>query len=182
MLTHIGTKTIHTSRLCLRRFRIEDAQAMFDNWASDDQVTRYLSWPTHKDAETSEAVIRDWIDAYDRPETYLWAITFQEDDIPIGSISVVHHNDRVGKMEIGYCIGRNWWHQGIMTEALEAVMGYLFREVGANRIEASHDARNPNSGAVMTKCGMVFEGIQRQSSCNNQGICDTCWYAAIRNG
>lgn len=182
MLTHTGTKTIDTERLTLRRFRMGDAQAIFDNWANDDQVTKYLSWPTHQDVDTSKAVLSDWIKAYERPETYLWAITFREDDIPIGSISVVSHNDRLGKMEIGYCIGKAWWHQGIMTEALGAVMDYLFREVSANRLEASHDANNPNSGAVMVKCGMVFEGTLRQSDFNNQGICDVCWYAAIRNG
>ena len=181
MLTHTGTKTIDTERLRLRRFRREDAQAMFDNWASDDEVTRFLSWPTHTDVSISQFVIDDWVNSYQKDETYLWAITFRDKDIPIGSISVVSHNDRVGKMEIGYCIGKAWWHQGIMTEALGAVMNVLFNEVGANRLEASHDANNPNSGAVMSKCGMLFEGTLRRSGCNNQGICDVCWYAAIRN-
>lgn len=181
MLAHKGTKTIDTKRLSLRRFRIEDAQAMFDNWASDEQVTKYLTWPPHTDLDTSRYVIQSWIVGYENPETYQWAIALRDDDIPIGSISVVSHDDRVGKMEIGYCIGRPWWHQGIMTEALEAVMSFLFCEVGAKRIEAAHDVNNPNSGAVMVKCGMRFEGILRRSGHNNQGICDICWYAAIRD-
>lgn len=105
MLAHKGTKTIETKRLSLRRFRIEDAQAMFDNWASDEQVTKYLTWPPHTDLDTSRYVIRSWIEGYEKPETYQWAITLRDDDIPIGSISVVSHDDRVGKMEIGYCIG-----------------------------------------------------------------------------
>ena len=110
----------------------------------------------------------------------MWAITVKEEgDDPIGSISVVKHDSEIGKMEIGYCIGRHWWHKGIMTEALGAVIDHLFHNVGAQRIEACHDPRNPNSGAVMRKCGMVFEGMLRRSGRNNQGICDVCWYASI---
>ena len=58
-------------------------------------------------------------------------------------------------------------------------MNYLFDEVGANRVESRHDPRNPNSGAVMRKCGMKFEGTLRQSDWNNQGICDASWYGLV---
>lgn len=103
----------------------------------------------------------------------------RSEEKPIGSIGVVSHDDRVEKAEIGYCIGRRWWHMGIMPEALNAVINYLFCEVGMRRIEARHDIRNPNSGAVMRKCGMKYEGTQRQSDWNNQGICDASWYAVL---
>jgi ribosomal-protein-alanine N-acetyltransferase len=62
---------------------------------------------------------------------------------------------------IGYCIGRKWWHSGITSEALESVIQFLIEEVGLNRIESRHDPRNPNSGAVMKKCGMKYEGTLR---------------------
>lgn len=58
-------------------------------------------------------------------------------------------------------------------------MNYLFDEVGVNRVESRHDPRNPNSGAVMRKCGMKFEGTLRQSDWNNQGICDASWYGLV---
>lgn len=66
-----------------------------------------------------------------------------------------------------------------MTEALGAVIGFLFDEVGMNRVEARHDPRNPNSGAVMRKCGMKYEGTLRQSDWNDQGICDASWYSIL---
>lgn len=66
-----------------------------------------------------------------------------------------------------------------MTESLQAVMDYLFDEVGMNRIEARHDPNNPHSGAVMKKCGMKYEGTMRQGDRNNQGICDACLYALL---
>ena len=178
-MNHLGTKTIETSRLILRRFTLEDVQAMYRNWASDPAVTKYLKWPTHADEEVSRAVLSDWLSHYGEESYYHWAIVPKDFGQPIGSIAAVHIHDRVGKVEIGYCMSKNWWHQGIMTEALNAVIDFFFEEVGANRVEACHDPNNPNSGAVMKKCGMTYEGTQRQASFNNQGICDLSWYAIL---
>ena len=179
MVTHKGTQLIETERLILRRVRAEDAQAMFANWASDDEVTKYLSWPTHTGPEVTEMVVNDWVSGYNKDDFYLWVIEI--DGQLIGSISVVSHDDHTAKAEIGYCIGKNWWYQGIMPEALKAVVDYLFEEVGMNRIEACHDPRNPNSGKVMLKCGMKREGTLRQAGRNNQGICDVCVYALLKS-
>jgi ribosomal-protein-alanine N-acetyltransferase len=66
-----------------------------------------------------------------------------------------------------------------MTEALSAVVDFLFKEVGVNRVEACHDPSNPHSGDVMRKCGMQYEGTQRQAGINNQGLCDMSWYAIL---
>lgn len=179
MLNHIGTQTIHTSRLTLRPFVHEDAQAMYRNWASDPEVTKFLTWPPHASTEVSAMVVDSWVDGYKKDDFYQWAIVPKELGEPIGSISVVSHNDHLGLAHIGYCIGRAWWHKGIMTESLSAVMEFLFDQVGANRIEAAHDPNNPHSGQVMRKCGMIYEGTLRQASHNNQGICDICLYAAL---
>ena len=178
-MNHLGTKPIETSRLILRRFTLEDAQAMYRNWASDPAVTKYLTWPTHTSEEVTHRVLSDWVGHYEEENYYQWAIVLKDLGQPIGSIAVGHMNDRVGKVEIGYCMGKNWWHQGIMTEALNAVIDFFFEEVGANRVEACHDPNNPNSGAVMKKCGMTYEGTHRQASRNNQGICDRSWYAIL---
>lgn len=180
-MKHLGTKALETPRLVLRRFDLEDAQAMFDNWASDPEVTKYLTWPTYENVDTANLIIGDWMSHYPEDSFYLWAIVPKDnDDKPIGSISVVHHNDKVESAEIGYCIGRVWWHQGIMSEALGAVIVYLFEEVGMNRIEARHDPNNPHSGGVMRKCGMQYEGTSRQCDRNNQGLCDTSIYAILK--
>ena len=100
--------------------------------------------------------------------------------LPIGVIAGINYRRRVAEAEIGYCIGRNWWHRGIMSEALAAVIKYLFEEVGMNRVAARHDSNNPHSGGVMKKCGMRYEGTSRQSDRNNQGICDESIYAILK--
>ena len=162
-MNHTGTQYIETERLILRRFERSDAQAMFDNWASDDEVTKYLTWPTHSDVSVTEQILEDWVSHYSEKEFCQWAIALKENGPePIGNISVVGWKD--GEVpEIGYCMGRRWWHRGIMTEALGAVIDFLFDRVGVRRIIAHHDVNNPHSGGVMRKCGMKFEGIREKS-------------------
>ena len=181
MLTHKGTQTIETSRLILRRAVRDDAEPMFRNWASDSEVTKYLTWPTYEKVETAHQILDLWVGEYEKPNYYQWMIVLKELGEPIGSISVVRQNDRVEEAEIGYCIGSHWWHKGIMTEALNAVIEYLFIEVGMNRVAARHDPNNPHSGGVMRKCGMKYEGTHRACDRNNQGICDAAQYAILRS-
>ena len=180
-MNHCGTQIIETKRLILRPFAIEDAPAMYRNWASDPEVTKYLTWPAHANAELTEMLLKMWVADYAKPDYYQWAIELKEIGEPIGGISVVQQNEETMMAHIGYCIGRNWWHQGIMTEALRAVMNCLFDEAGFERIEARYDPRNPHSGDVMRKCGMQYEGTMRKADKNNQGICDVAYYAMLKS-
>lgn len=179
-MEHKGTQRIETPRLILRMAQRSDAEPMFRNWASDSEVTRFLTWPHYQSVESAYTILELWGNAYEKPDFYQWMIELKEIGEPIGSISVVHHREDVAAAEIGYCIGQAWWHKGIMTEALEAVIRFLFTEVGMNRIEAKHDTNNPHSGCVMQKCGMKYEGISREADRNNQGICDIAQYAILR--
>ena len=179
--THKGTQMLETPRLLLRKVLLTDAQAMFNNWASDKEVTKFLSWPAHANVEVTKAVIDSWQPEYEKPDHYQWVIVLKENGPePIGMISVVNHSDPILKAELGYCLGKHWWHKGIMSEALQAVIRFLFLEVGMNRIEAKHDPNNPHSGGVMRKCGMQYEGTTRASFRNNQGICDSAHSALLR--
>lgn len=177
MLTHKGTKDLRTPRLLLRRFTAADTETVFKNWTSDEEVTRYLTWQPHAAESITQALLEHWTANYIRDDFYQWAIEFEGG--PIGTISVVDHNDSIEMAEIGYCIGKAWWHRGIMSEALGAVIDYLFDEVGMQRIEARHDPRNPHSGGVMQKCGMKYEGTHRRADRNNQGVCDAAYYAIL---
>ena len=180
-MRHLGARVLHTPRLILRPFREEDAEAMFRNWASDPQVTKFLTWPTHANVEVSRGVLKDWVEKYADPAYYQWAIVPDDGaDAPIGSIAVVDQKPELDLAQIGYCIGRPWWRRGITSEALAGVLDFLFDEVGFHRIEAVHDANNPHSGGVMRKCGLRYEGTLRSAGRNNQGICDLCVYALLK--
>lgn len=181
MPTHRGTQTLETQRLILRRATAEDAQAMFDNWASDPEVVKFLTWLAHASPDISRQVLQSWVDGYRQDNFYQWLIVPKELGQPIGTISGMGPNDLLSSVEIGYCIGRRWWHQGITTEALQAVIRYLFEVCDFHRIIARHDTNNPHSGGVMKKCGMTCEGTFRQSARNNQGICDTVQYSILKS-
>ena len=67
-MNHKGTIQIETERLILRRFTIDDAPAMFKNWASDPEVTKFMTWPTHKDVGVSKWVLDSWIPSYEKDD------------------------------------------------------------------------------------------------------------------
>lgn len=181
-MKHCGTQRLETDRLILRRYVSEDALAIYKNWASDSEVTKYLMWQPHSSVEVSKSINADRLKQYFDQKYYNWAIVLKDNGYePIGDIAVVQMNEKVSSVHIGYCIGKKWWHQGITSEALKAVMDFLFDEVEVNRIESRHDPRNPNSGKVMQKCGMKYEGTLRSSDWNNQGICDACYYALLKS-
>ena len=180
-MNHKGTITIETERLLLRRFHHNDAQAMFENWESDSKVTEFLQWKTATDVSEAEQVLCEWINGYEHDDFYQWAIVLKELGEPIGSISVVGKNEKLDIVHIGYCIGSKWWHQGITTEAFRALIPFFFNEVGVKRIESQHDPNNPNSGKVMQKCGLKYEGTLRQADWSNKGIVDACVYSLLRS-
>jgi len=178
-MEHLGTKELETKRLILRRFIMEDAEYMFNNWTNDDEVTKYLTWPSHGDINVTKKILEQWIQRYEKNDSYLWAIVLKEINQPVGSISVVGQRDDIKMVHIGYCIGKNWWNRGIVSEALGAIIRFFFEEVGVNRIESRHDPNNPGSGKVMEKCGMKYEGLLRQADKNNQGIVDAACYGLL---
>lgn len=181
-MKHYGTQRIETDRLILRRYVIEDADAMYKNWASDSEVTKFLIWQPHSSVDVSRGIIENWLKEYSDEKYYQWAIVLKDNgNEPIGDISVVHMKEDISMVHIGYCLGRAWWRRGIMSEALKAVMDFMFDTVEVNRVESRHDPMNPNSGKVMQKCGMKYEGTLRSADRNNQGICDACYYALLRS-
>ena len=158
-MEHKGSKVLKTQRLTLRPFKKTDAEAMFENWASDPEVTKFLTWTPHKNAEETRALLAVWEEEAKNPDTYHWAIECEGE--LIGDIALVwmHGENAVA----GYCLCKRFWGKGIMTEALSEVLRYCFEEVGFHRIEITHSTENPASGRVMEKCGLRFEGVKRKA-------------------
>jgi len=178
-MNHVGAVRLETERLILRPFVSSDAQAMFDNWASDPEVTKFLTWPTHTDVDVTRRIIDLWAKVGEcDPSSYNWCIALRDTDEPIGSIAVVAQDEFTSTLEIGYCLSRRFWGQGLVPEAARAVLNLLLNVVGASVVTAKHDLNNPNSGRVMQKCGMIYQRtIPTQ---NNQGPCEAAVYARGR--
>lgn len=178
-MNHLGTVKIETERLILRKFTEGDVQAAFTNWTSNESVTEFLRWPTHSSIEVTRDVLNRWIKSYVNKNFYQWAIVLRELGEPIGTISVVDQNEKLDIVHIGYCIGSKWWNKGITSEAFAGIIPFLFEKVKVNRIESQHDPNNSNSGRVMLKCGMKYEGTLRQADFSNKGIVDAAMYSLL---
>ena len=156
-MKHCGTQKIETDRLILRRFVPEDYLPMYNNWASDPDVSNFLTWPPHTDADVSQNVVNDWVKSYEKDNYYQWAIVLKEIDEPIGSIDVVEYVD--GCPVIGYCLGREFWNKGYMSEAAQSVLDYL-RFEGFKHILIEAMPENIGSNRVIQKLGFKSTGTK----------------------
>ena len=180
MLNHTGTVELTTERLTLRRFTAEDAQAMFDNWGNDSDVTEFLTWVPHGNIENTRAILEMWVGKYTEPTYYNWAIVFEGE--AVGGIEAFGSNERSERVAVGYCLSKKCWGKGIMPEAFGAVIDHLFGTVGFNSIEAEHDVFNPKSGRVMQKCGMTLDGVRRAAWRHRSGeFHDLANYSILRD-
>ena len=178
-MKHKGTVTIETDRLILRKFTTNDIKPSFKNWASDTKVTKFLRWQTHTNISITEGVLNDWINEYKKTDFYQWAIILKDINEPIGTISIIDIFEKIEKVHIGYCIGSKWWDFGYTSEAFSAIISFLFEQVEVKRIESQHDPENVNSGRVMKKCGLIYEGTLRKADWSNKGIVDACIYGIL---
>lgn len=183
MLSHKGTITLETKRLILRRFSSGDIEQIFHNCWSDYEVWKWTNYaPMHSIDDVrnaAEMFTEGWLNAYERPNRYSWAIQERSSGEVIGRFFGMHPDDRVSQILLAYELGRNWWNQGLMTEATEAVIHYFLTEVGFNRVYSHHAAENPASGRVMQKCGMLYEGTLRQAEKCNCGVFDMVMYSIL---
>lgn len=181
-MNHLGTKPLETARLILRPFTVDDAQDMFDNWASDPEVTRHLTWLTHADVSQTRKWLAFRESQYADPAYYGWCAVLKETGRAVGDLSVVRINEEVRAAELGWVISRAQWGKGLMPEAGRAVIDFLMDEAGFNRVAARHSAQNPKSGRAMIKCGMRYEGMLRQSDLDNQKqLVDMCVYSILKS-
>ena len=144
-------EVIETERLLLRKFKRDDAFMMFVNWASDPEVTKYLTFSPHENVGVTQMIIDKWIDEYQKEETVRYCITIKGNDEPIGSIDIVNIFDNIP--EIGYCLSRKHWNKGYMSEACNALVHYLF-EIGYKKVCICANVNNIGSNRVIQKCGL----------------------------
>lgn len=180
-MNHKGTQNIETQRLILRPFKEADAKAMYENWASDPEVVRYLTWNVHPSAEFTKELLNIWEAQYESPKIYNWTIELKQTSQVIGGISIVGMSEETSSCEVGYCLSREHWGVGITTEALKAIIPYLFEAVGFEKITAKHDVQNVASGKVMLKSGMRFDTTLFEKSPKDSEIfCELAVYTLDR--
>ena len=147
-------KTLITERLILRMLTEDDAENAFKNWTSDDEVSKYVRWSTHKNIEETKAYISNEEKNCRAGNYYSWGIVLKDENELIGAISAFPSDE--DRLEIGYNISKKYWRNGYTTEALKEVLRYLINEKNIYKFKCSHAVLNPASGAVMKKAGFQY--------------------------
>lgn len=165
---------LYTKRLKLRQITMNDCEQIFSCWANDEEVAKYLTWHAHKNIKTTKNIVSNWIAQYKNNNCYRWGIELKETNKLIGMIDVVTYinNDPV----IGYVLGKAYWNNGYITEALKTVVNKLFSD-GYSHILIEADQRNIASNCVIRKNGFKFiKKETKQCSTLKPEIVTTNWY------
>jgi RimJ/RimL family protein N-acetyltransferase len=152
-------ENLQTERLNLRVPRLEDAPAIFEAWTRDPEATRYLTWKPHTQVSETEGFLERCIRVWGAGTNYPYVITFIEQDAPVGMIEI-HVKGFI--LEVGYVLARPYWGKGLMSEALQGVIGFGLSQPEVFRLQATCDVENIASARVMEKAGMLYEGMLRR--------------------
>lgn len=152
---------LNTPRLKLRKVSEADKYDLFA-YASNDEVTKYVMWDTHKSMADTEGFISYAMDQYKNKNVAPWAIEYKETGKFIGTIDFVWWKPAYFSAEIGYVISPEYWGKGITTEAAKAIIQFGFEKMELVRIQARCFDENIASARVMEKVGMIYEGTHRK--------------------
>jgi len=172
--------TMETKRLKLRPFTLDDAYEVQRLAGNKDIASTTLNIPHPYEDGMAEHWIGTHKENLEKGEEVVFAIVHREQGLLIGSIGL-KINKRDESAELGYWIGRPYWNRDYCTEACQAVLIYGFQNLGLNRIYAYHFKRNPASGRVMQKTGMVYEGYLRQHVKKWGKFEDVVFYGILRS-
>ena len=147
---------LETERLILRRWEDSDAESLYE-YASDPDVGPIAGWPPHQSIEESRDVIKN---VFNGKEAY--AICLKTDDRAIGAIELKLNGhtdltDRDDECELGYWLGKPFWGQGIMPEAVKEILRHAFEKIGMTKVWAGYYEGNTKSKRVQEKAGFRYQ-------------------------
>jgi [ribosomal protein S5]-alanine N-acetyltransferase len=169
-----------TERLVLRVPRHSDAQAIFEGYARDAEVVRYLVWRPHGDIGETERFLEACARGWAAGDEFPWAVTLKEGGELIGMVGL---RPRGFKADVGYVLARRWWGRGFAAEALRPVVEWALSQPGVYRVWALCDVDNRASARVLEKVGMTREALLRRNSLHpnvSDEPRDSYCYAAVR--
>ena len=149
---------LDTERLRLRQLRVGDADALLRIFG-DDAVTAYYDLPTMTERVQVLEIINRTEQRFRRRESIRWGITRPEEDVVLGTLALSFETGYRGS--VGYELARAHWRQGIMSEALTAVLAFAFEQAGLHRVQALVMPGNVASAGLLRKLGFKNEGLLR---------------------
>lgn len=164
-MTDIDLRTIprilHTPDLRLRPSNQTDVEGMF-NMLSDPQSMKYWSDKPIEDLDAAVEMLNKDLESDAQGNSMCWAITLHGHDKMIGKCILFQFDKSNRRAEIGYILNRRYWRQGLMYQALTAVIDFAFNTLDLHRIEADVDTENTGSLGILEKLGFTREGLFRE--------------------
>lgn len=171
---------LETERFVLRRLHLSDVESLFAILA-DEEVTRFYDDEAFREISQAREQIEAWARGYDASRSIRWGIARREDDIVVGTCGYYGFHERHRRGSLGFELARSYWRQGIMTEALGTIIGFGFREVGLNRIQAVVMPGNEGSEKLLEKLGFRREGVLREyENWGIKGYVDLLMFSLLR--
>jgi ribosomal-protein-alanine N-acetyltransferase len=155
----IPPEIIETARLRLRLPRPEDADVIFQEYAQDPEVLKYLMWRLHDNIQTTRAFVKRCLKVWQAGAVFPWVITLKDDGRLAGMLELCIDGHRA---DLGYVLARSYWGRGYATEAVKAVTAWALAQPAIYRVWAVCDVENIASARVLEKAGMQREGILRR--------------------
>jgi len=152
-------ETFETPRLLLRLPAMADAESIFQKYAQDSEVTRYLTWRPHQSIDTTRAFLQRCIQCWEDGTAFPWVITNKVGNALFGMIELRIDSFRA---DFGYAVARQYWGNGYATEAVKLIVKWALEQESIYRVWAICDVENLASARVMEKAGMQREGILRR--------------------
>ena len=170
---------IESERLLLRQHTLEDAADCFACYA-DPEVFRYSPLSEEISLESATHTLNRLLTWHQERFLLCWALVLKANQRFMGKIQLEDWSDEDHRTAVGYRLGKQYWGKGYATEALHAVIAYLFEQTTVNRISASTWSENIASIRVLEKAGMRFEGLARQRRFAKGAFRDEKYYAILR--
>ena len=150
---------LETNRLLLRLPVMEDAQALFQKYARDPEVTKYLIWRPHETILVTREFIHRCILCWQAGTAFPWVVVRRDDRELVGMLEL-----RIDKFQadLGYVIAREYWGNGFATEITRSVIEWAMSQKNIFRVWATCDIENSASARVLEKAGMQREGVLRR--------------------
>jgi ribosomal-protein-alanine N-acetyltransferase len=151
--------SVQTPRLLLRRMNLDDASAIFETYARDPEVTRFLTWHPHRSLDDTRAFLEHAESGWAESREFAWAIVPRADGTLVGGIGLRVEGHRG---EFGYTLARKAWGRGYATEAARALVEIALASPRIHRVWAYVDLANVASARVLEKAGLAREGCLRK--------------------
>lgn len=181
MLTNIGTQTIETDRLILRRFEYGDCNSMLKNWIADEKIQLMYSEPVYKTPDEVNELLSKYISSYSKDDYYRWAVIEKVSGECIGQIAYFLVDNKNHFAEIEYCIGSQFQRKGYATEAAKSVIGYGFDKINLHKVQICTKTINLPSKKVIEKCGLTYEGTLRDYFYMNGEYVGRLYFSILRD-